>query len=273
MFEPVVRKSAAGRAFATGELIFHAAVRSVRRNHGNAVIGLLMNISQMVLFVAIFYVMFVVLGMRGSSIRGDFLLYIMSGIFMFMVHTKAVGAVVSADGPTSPMMKHAPMNTIVSIGAAALSSLYLQILSAGVVLFFYHAIVSPIHFHDPVGTIAMLLLSWFSGVTIGMVFKAAIPWQPELFGIISQIYQRGNMIASGKMFVANAMPTYILAYFDWNPLFHIIDQTRGYVFLNYHPRYSNIEYPIMISLICLVIGLMGEFFTRKHASLSWGAKR
>lgn len=273
MFQPVIRKSATGRAIATFELIFHIAVRSVRRKHGNAVIGLLMNISQMVLFVGIFYVMFVLLGMRKSAVRGDFLLYIMSGIFMFMVHTKALGAVVSSDGPTSPMMKHAPMNTIVAIAGAALSSLYLQVLSASVVLYFYHVVMNPIHFDDPVGTMGMLLLAWFSGVTIGMVIKAMTPWQPDLFGLIAQIYQRGNMIASGKMFLANAMPTYILAYFDWNPLFHIIDQARGFVFLNYNPRYSNIEYPIIVSLVCLVLGLMGEFYTRKHASISWGAKR
>jgi ABC-type polysaccharide/polyol phosphate export permease len=66
--------------------------------------------------------------------RGDFLLYVMSGVFLFMTHVKAVGAVAGAEGPTSPMMKHAPMNTIVSIAAAALSALYIQVLSAGVVL-------------------------------------------------------------------------------------------------------------------------------------------
>lgn len=273
MFQAPVKRTAAGRAFSIFELMFHGAVHAVRRRHGNAVIGLLLNISQMVLFVGIFYVMFTLLGLRRSAIRGDFLLYIMSGVFMFMVHIKAMGAVVGADGPTSPMMKHAPMNPIIAIGAAAISSLYLQILSAGVVLYFYHAIISPIHIHDPIGTLGLLVLAWFSGVCIGMVFKAMMPWQPDVFGLVSQIYQRGNMIASGKMFVANAMPTYILAYFDWNPLFHIIDQTRGHVFLNYSPRYSNLEYPIIVSVICLVIGLMGEFFTRKHASLSWGAKR
>lgn len=95
MFQPTVRKTAAGRALSIFELMFHGAVRSVRRNHGNAVIGLLMNISQMVLFVVIFYVMFTMLGMKSSAVRGDFLLYIMSGIFMFMVHTKAMGAVIA----------------------------------------------------------------------------------------------------------------------------------------------------------------------------------
>ncbi len=273
MFRPVVRKTPARSALAMLELIFHATVRSIRRSHGNAVIGLLMNIMQTVIMVVVFYVMFDLLGLRGNAIRGDFLLYVMSGIFMFMTHTKAVGAVVGSDGPTSAMMKHSPMNPIIAIAAAALSSLYTQILSAGVVLFIYHAAFTPITIFDPVGTMGMLFLAWGTGVAIGMVFKAAMPWQPEFIGILSTLYQRANMIASGKMFVANAMPTYILAYFDWNPLFHIIDQSRGFIFLNYNPHYSSISYAVTVMVICIVIGLMGEFYTRKHASSSWGAKR
>ncbi|WP_103335392.1 ABC transporter permease [Pseudotabrizicola formosa] len=273
MFRPAVRKSSARSALAMLELIFHATVRSVRRTHGNAVIGLLLNILQTVIMVVVFYVMFDLLGLRGNAVRGDFLLYVMSGIFMFMTHTKAMGAVVGSDGPTSPMMKHSPMNPIIAIAAAALGALYIQILSAGVVLFVYHAAFTPITIHDPVGAFSMLLLAWGTGVAIGMVFKAAMPWQPEFFGIFSTVYQRANMIASGKMFVANATPTYILAYFTWNPLFHIIDQARGFIFLNYNPHYSSIRYAVTVMIICIVIGLMGEFYTRKHASSSWGAKR
>ncbi len=272
MFRTEVRKTPARSALSMLELIFHASVRHVRRSHGNAVIGLLMNILQTVILVGVFFFMFDVLGMRGNAIRGDFLLYVMSGIFMFMTHAKAVGAVTSADGPTSAMMKHSPMNPIISISAAALGSLYLQTLSAGLVLFFYHAIFHPITIFDPVGMMAMYLLSWASGVGVGMVFKAATPWQPELFGVVSQIYQRANMIASGKMFVANAVP-HILHFFTWNPLFHTIDQGRGFIFLNYNPHYSSAIYPMVVTAVCLVIGLMGEFYTRKYASVSWGAKR
>lgn len=254
-------------------LIFHAAVRSVRRTHGNAVIGLAMNIMQTVVLVLVFYVMMRVLGMRASAIRGDFLLYIMSGIFMFMTHVKAMGAVVGSEGPTSPMMQHAPMNTVIAIGAAALGSLYIQVLSLFVVLFVYHAAFTPITIHQPVEAFGMLLLSWFSGVSIGMVFLAIKPWFPGFTGIGSQIYMRANMIASGKMFLANAMPTRILVMFTWNPLFHTIDQARGFIFLNYNPHYSSISYPIYVSLACLMLGLIGEFYTRQHASISWSAKR
>lgn len=273
MFRAQTRSSAGRSLLALLELIFHASVRSVRKSHGNALWGLLINIFQTVLFMLVFYLMFTVLGMRGMAIRGNYLLYIMSGVFMFMTHTKTMAAVVAAEGPTSAMMKHSPMNPVISIAAAAIGALYMQVLSLSVVLYGYHAIVEPITIDRPVGAFGMLLLSWSTGLAIGMVFLAIKPWQPEVASIGSTLYMRANMIASGKMFVANAMPTFILRMFDWNPLFHTIDQGRGFIFLNYNPHYSSIGYPIKVMLACMMIGLMAEFYTRKHASLSWAAGR
>ena len=134
MFRPERSKSTIVSAFTLAELIFHSTVRSIRKTHGHAVIGLLINMMQTAMLVVTFYVMFDVLGLRGSSVRGDFLLYLMSGIFMFMTHTKSMGAVFGSEGPTSAMMKHAPMTTAISIGSAALGALYIQLLSIAVVL-------------------------------------------------------------------------------------------------------------------------------------------
>ncbi len=273
MFQRVEPRTRAGRAVGLAEIIYHATVREVRKGHGNALLGLVINILQTVIFVAVFYFMFAIIGIRGSAIRGDFLLYIMSGVFLFMVHNKTIGAVMKAEGPASAMMKHAPMNTIVSISAAALGALYIQVLSLVVVLFGYHALFEPVVIDQPVGAMAMVLLSWFSGLAIGILFVAVRPWAPDAMGIVSAIYLRANMIASGKLFVANTMPSSVLAFFTWNPLFHTIDQNRGFVFLNYNPHYSSVLYPVYVSLALIMIGLMGEFYTRKRASASWEAKR
>jgi ABC-type polysaccharide/polyol phosphate export permease len=251
------------------ELIFHTAVHNVRIGHQSPIIGLVLSMLQTIMMVAGFYVMFHFAGMRGSAIRGDYILYIFSGIFMFMLHTKAMGAVMKADGPTSNMMKHAPMNTIVAICGSALSALYLQMLALFVVLWFYHSMFNPITIEQPVQVMGMMLTSWGSGAAIGMLFRSASPWNPKLVSVISGLYMRLNMISSGKMFVANTMPSAFVAIFDWNPLFHTIDQGRGFIFLNYNPHYSSITYPIVITLICIVIGLMGEFYTKQYASLSW----
>jgi len=262
------------QSFATiCELIYHAAVRDVRKAHGNAFVAIFMNIMITVLFVLAFYIFFTLLGIKGAALRGDFLLYIMSGIFLFMTHTKAVGAIVGSEGPTAPMMLHAPMNTMIALCSAALSTLYIQTLSLFVVLFFYHVIFTPITIDQPIPAYGMFLLSWFSGVAIGLVLLSIKPWLPGFVGIMSTVYQRASMIASGKMFVANSLPSFMIAMFDWHPLFHTIDQTRGFVFINYFPRNTTWDYALYLSLAFLMLGMMGEFYTRQYASASWSARR
>lgn len=267
------RQTSLGAAVTIAELVYHSIVRNIRKTHGNAVIAILMNMLQAVVFVVAFYVMFTVLGLRSAALRGDFLLYIMSGIFLFLTHTKTLGSVVGSEGPASPMMKHAPLNTIIAIAAAALGTLYIQVLSLAVILFIYHAVFNPVVIDQPIPAFGMLLVAWFTGLAIGVVLLALKPWFPTFVSIFTTVYQRVNMIASGKMFVANTLPAFMLSLFDWNPLFHAIDQSRGFVFLNYSPRYTSYEYAIIAGLVLLMIGLMGEFYTRRHASASWSARR
>lgn len=273
MFEAHRPKTRTRSAVGMLELIYHSIVRDVRKGHRNALIGLLASMMQTVVFVAVFYFMFSILGLKGNAIRGDFVLYLMSGILLFLTHNKAMSAVMGAEGPASAMMKHAPMNTVVSIVSSALSSLYIQLLAMMTILFLYHIIFNPITIYRPVGAVAMTLLAWFSGVAVGMVFMALKPWAPGIVGIASSIYMRANMVTSGKMFVANTLPGYLLVMFDWNPLFHSIDQARGFTFINYNPHFSSISYPIKLSIALIMVGLMLEFYTRKHASVSWEAGR
>ena len=273
MFEARRPMTRSRSAFNMLELIYHSIVREIRKDHRNAVVGLIMNMMQTIVFVTAFYFMFSILGLKGTAIRGDFLLYIMSGIFLFLTHTKAMGAVLKAEGPASAMMKHAPMNTSISIAAAALSQLYIQMMSLFVIMFAYHVLVTPFEIQNVTGVMFMIILAWFTAVAVGMVFLAIKPWSPGLSSLLSTIYQRANMIASGKMFVANTLTPQLLAMFDWNPLFHCIDQSRGYAFVNYAPRNSSWEYAFYVGVIFLMIGMMGEFYTRKHASASWSARQ
>ncbi|GGM06897.1 ABC transporter permease [Pseudooceanicola nanhaiensis] len=255
------------------ELIYHSIVRDIRKSHGNAFLSILLNMLQAAMFVISFYVMFTILGLRSSAVRGDFLLYIMSGIFLFMTHTKTLGAVVASEGPASPMMKHAPMNTLVAIASAALGTLYIQVLSMVVILFIYHTLFTQITIEQPIAAFGCLLIAWFTGAALGVLLLSIKPWFPRFVGIFTTVYQRANMIASGKMFLANSLPGYMLAMFDWNPLFHCIDQARGFIFINYFPRYTNLAYPMYVGMTLLMVGMMAEFYTRKHASVSWGARR
>ena len=153
-----------------------------------------------------------------------------------------------------------------SMTSAALGTLYIQILSLVVILFVYHAAVTPVTIENAGGAFVALVFAWLSGFAIGVVFYAMKPWAPKFVEIFSMVYTRANMIASGKMFLANQLPGFMLAMFDWNPLFHLIDQARGFTFINYNPHFTSMSYPIYVTLGILMIGLMGEFYTRRNSS-------
>lgn len=262
-----------GAAFTTLALIYHQTVHSLRGKHRNAIIGLLLTIAQSSVMIMAFVVMYWVFGVRHSPIRGDFLLFIMSGILLFMTFNMAVGAVAGAGKSTSAMLKHGPLNTAISMCAAALGALYNNMLSALVLLGFYQTLWMPLNLENWRGALAMMIFAWFSGCTVGLILLSITSWLPEIGPLLTRIVQRVNMIASGKMFVANMLPGFLLHAFDWNPLFHLIDQNRGFVFINYTPHNSNLTYPFYLTLTLLMIGLMAEFVTRNMMSLSYMAGR
>lgn len=260
-------------AVSLGGLIYHNTVRSVRKTHRDALAAIAINVLQMLIMVAVFYFLFDLLGMRRMAIKGDFMLYIMSGIFVFMTHVKALGAVNGAETSASPMMQHMPMTPFVSVTSAALGALYIQIIAMLVILIGYHLIWGPVVIDKPFGAAMMLGLAWISGAATGLVFLAIKPWFPQFSATATQLYTRINMFASGKMFVANQLTAAMVAMFWWNPLFHIIDQGRGFTFINYFPHKSSMTYPIIVTVVLLVIGCIGVSYSNKHESLSWGAAR
>lgn len=206
------------------EQVYFGTVRGMRKSSGrNAVLGLIGSIMQTVIFIMAFYFMFQLMAVRSSPIKGDYMLYIISGIAMFMTHNTVVQAVAGAEGPTSGMMQHAPMNTMITVCSAALQSLYQQTITIGTILLIYHLAFNPVDIFNPIGLAGVFLLSWLTGVAIGMVFLALTPWHPPLVKILLMVYRRVNMLASGKMFVVNTLPLFMLAMFDWNPLFHCVD--------------------------------------------------
>lgn len=273
MFEQRQTKNMFSAGLTTVALIYHMTVYKLRKADRSAVIGLLMTVVRACMMVAIFFVLFMVIGVRSSPIRGSFIVYIMSGIFMFLTHNQSIQAVLGAEGAVSALMKHTPMNTAITITASALAALYQQLLCCVVLLLLANTFIEPVNIENIYACLGMFLLAWLSGCCIGLVFRAIQPWWPKGIAMVSMLYRRLNMISSGKMFVANVLPSSMVAMFSWNPLFHVIDQTRGFAFINYTPHNSSVIYPIYFSLAVAMIGLMGEFVTRNSQSLSWTAGR
>jgi ABC-type polysaccharide/polyol phosphate export permease len=272
----IVSNSSFGRIFFGGfeflTLVYHGTVRDVRKSKGNAVQALAMEVLQSAMVVIFFYVLITFLGMRGVAVRGSFVLYVLTGVFLYITHNKAVSAV-GGGGPVNPMLQHAPVSTMMLIVSGAISALYVQILAVLVISFVANVLIDPFTVYDLKRVALCFMIAWFSGCAIGIIILSIRPFFPATVTILEQVYKRANMIFSGKMFLANSLPGYMLPFFLWNPLFHTIDQARGAAFVNYTAHRTSLEYAIHLSLVLICLGMMLEHWARKYVSDSWSKRR
>ena len=249
------------------DLVFHSVVREVRTQSGNATFGILKEFTNIVVFLGIFYIISVFMG-RGGSIRGSLVLFLLTGIILFLTHIKAIASVRTASNATSAIMMHTPMTVILSILAKSFAGLYFQFVAVMAIVFFLWIFGADLTVHDPGGMVIPSILAWTSGISIGMLFMIFAPIAPLFVKNVSPLYQRAQMFTSGKFMPAAYLPVSFIGYFSWNPLFHAIDQARVAAFVNYNSDVTNLAYPFWFTVVAFTFGLMGEFWARKNLSKS-----
>jgi ABC-type polysaccharide/polyol phosphate export permease len=250
------------------EVLYHTIVRNVRNESGGAALGIALTIFRSVMMVAIFVAIFQFMGMGGVKIRGDVVLFMYTGVSLFLLHNSAITRTMSAGNPLLPILRHTSMTTVLNILAANCALLYTHVISSAAILAYVHLWRDALDIAEPEGLIAPYLLAWGSGIAIGMILLAIKPFLPRVAEFASLIYRRLNMVSSGKFVVANMLPATFTVFFTWNPLFHCIDQLRGAVFVNYFPHKTGLGYPLAFVGAAMVIGMMAEFWLRRNLSAS-----
>jgi ABC-type polysaccharide/polyol phosphate export permease len=245
------------------DLLYVSIVREFRTENGGAIMSFFSAIAQPLLIFLLFYLIYEVVG-RAVIVRGDFLLFMMTGIMMYLMHIKAVTKLRNTSHSMKGMIFYAKASTILSIMSAALYQLYLNILAIIVIMGTSYLIRGHLEVYNPSGLLLPFFFAWASGLAAGMMFMALTPVVPWLMPRLWQFYRRLQMFSSGKMLLGNMVPAGMLPFFQWNPLFHCIDQARGEAFINYLPRNSNMTYPVYFTIALLVLGLLIEFAVRAN---------
>lgn len=143
--------------------------------------GLLIEVAQSLLLLGIFYLMFTVMGLRSMMIRGDFVLFLLTGIFLFLTHNKAVSAAMGSVAPLGGMTQHWPMNTAINTLASIIAGLYMQVLAFALILTVVHTLGGGLEIYDPMGMIFPIFMAWASGVAIGLTFGVLKPFSRSSF--------------------------------------------------------------------------------------------
>jgi len=244
-------------------LVYAMTVRDLRIVQRNAALGIILAIATPLATTLIFYVLMEVMQMRSAPVRGDDLTFLLTGFMVFFFHIKTAGAVSGAVMPS--MMPHQRATPFLFICVKACSAGYNNALAFIVILALNYLLRGVWEMQDPLWVIATVAVAWVYGIGIGMVFLALqryFAWTQ----VLKLAYMRIMFFTSGKFFLGNNAP--FREFYDWNPLFHIIDQTRTGVFVNYTAHTTSLGYPLIFCFIALVVGFLGENYVRRHYSVS-----
>ncbi|RED18499.1 ABC transporter permease [Pontivivens insulae] len=243
------------------DTLYISIIREFRGATGGKITGFIFKFMRPVFLLGAFYVIYEIVG-RLPVIRGDFMLYLLTGIFLYLAHIQAVKQIKGMGHNQAGMMFYAKTSTLVNIMSTAINEAYILAISIILILLVIFLYRGELDIYNPPGLLAPLALAWASGLAVGLLFMAFTPFAPGIIPGLYNVYRRLQMITSGKMFVANSLPLATLPFFSWNPLFHTIDQARGETFVNYTPMRTNIEYPLQFTVVAITLALIVEFALR-----------
>ncbi|MEM1161602.1 MAG: ABC transporter permease [Pseudomonadota bacterium] len=246
-------------------LVYSLVVRDLRTEHKNAALGILISVAQPLVAGIIFYTFISLMGGRAGQVRGDHLTFVLIGFILFFVHIRTVAAVAGA--LRQDMMNHQRLSPFLMVCVKAISSFYKNTFALLIMLVANYLLRDVWEMQDPYRFVSAYFWAWFGGIGVGILFLAAVRY--FTWGALLQTtYVRIMFFTSGKFFVANSMPGFLRPYMDWNPMFHLLDQGRSAAFLNYTARTTNMDYPILVYVVLLVIGMLVEAYVRRNYSAS-----
>ena len=248
----------------TAQKLFHYAVGMVRQESGSTSMGFLKALLEnLFMFFSIMIIMLLLRGI-GVNIRGEFGFFVLSGVALFMLHNKIITALMLKKG-TDPMLAILSISRGMMILGAIIHTVYMQFFVTCILFFGCVIIYGTVPVFDWNMLIFCYLLTILWSVSLGSIFLALLPLSPEIFKKIAMMYRRVGMVTSGKMIPGNLLGLMgrFQGLFLFNPLFHLIDQSRGAMFQHYVPNVSNIYFPIQMSAAVFAVSSIIYFALKK----------
>lgn len=246
-------------------LISALTVRDLRTEHRNASLGILLSVAQPVAAGFIFYLFSEVMGLRPTPIRGDAATFLVLGFLMFFLHTRTVAAVGGAI--KKDMMNHQRATPFLFICVKAFALLYKSLFAVAILLVLNLLARDLWVMQDGLTFLTTMLAAWIGGVAVGTLMMA-LHFYVSWAALVQTLYVRTMFFTSGVFFVANGPASGLRDFLGWNPLFHLLDQMRGAVFLNYTARTTDLGYAISVYLGLLLLGFLVEAHIRRTYSIS-----
>ena len=102
---------------------------------------------------------------------------------------------------------------------------------------------------------------------MGVLFCALSVFSNTVERIVKPVL-RPLFWVSGIFFASNELPSHVREIFLWNPVLHVVEITRGGLFVSYDPIGVSWTYPAIYILAFAVIGLTVERVARRQLEVT-----
>ncbi|SFE41649.1 ABC transporter permease [Roseivivax sediminis] len=242
------------RRFATPRVIVALMLREMSTTNGRSPMGYLWAILEPVAGIALLSLVFAA-GFRSPPIGTNFAIFFASGVLPFLAYVDLNNKVATAQRFSKPLLSYPGVtfiDTIVSrvILNAITQSLICFILFTGIIVMFDLDMILNVP-AIALGYVMAFSLSIGIG-TLNSYFLTIYPIWEKIWAI----FNRPLFIISCVIFLYDTVPQPYRDWLWWNPLIHIVGQTRSGVFATYDGSYVSYVYIFSISAVTFAAGLV-----------------
>lgn len=258
-----LRQSHKHRSFSSLRAISALVLREMSTTNGRSAGGYLWAIAEPVAGIMLLTLCFSLV-LKMPPIGTNFAVFYATGIVPFMFYMNIQAKVAQSVQYSKALLAYPAVTFMDALLARMVMNGITQLLVA--YLIFAALLVFQDTRTDPqAGGIALALLMAFAfGAAVGAMncfLNAAFPWWMQVWAILN----RPLFLVSCVIFIFDDIPQPFRDYLWWNPLVHIIGQTRKSFYPSYAGDYVSPAYVLGMSLLIYAIGL--ALLIRYHRDL------
>lgn len=256
---PLPPAQAGSRRFASFRTVIALILREMSTRYGRTPGGYLWGLLEPLAAIMILSVAFSLV-MRTPRLGTSFILYYATGYLAFNLYQVLSSTISKAINFSKPLLKYPAVTWVDAVIARfllnSLTSLLITVLLLGGIL----AVIDSRTVLDLPPIVLALSLAMLLGLGVG-VLNCALSGLFPLWEMIWAIITRPLFLASGVLFLYDAMPPLAREILWYNPLIHIVGRMRTGFYSTYTAAYINETYVLVVALVCLVMGLilLGRF--------------
>ncbi len=251
---PMAQADAGNRRFASARTIGALILREMSTRYGRTPGGYLWAILEPLAAILVLSLAFSLV-MRTPPIGTTFILFYATGFLPFNLYQVLSNTIAKAIMFSKPLLKYPAVTWVDAVLARFLLNSLTSILITILLLTGILVVIESRTVLDFPPIAVAMSLAMALGLGVG-VLNCALSGLFPIWDMVWSIITRPLFIASGVIFLYDALPPLAREILWYNPLVHVIGLMRTGFYSTYSASYVNVTFVLGVSLACLVMGLI-----------------